>query len=85
MCIIFVVTLLYYLYAATVFRFNTEKYDWNSNDLLEAFSEVDHKDICLAHLFTYIDFDKGVLGLAYVGSDKTSDVGGICTDPYSRG
>lgn len=34
--------------------------------------------VCLAHLFTYQDFDMGTLGLAYVGSPRPNSHGGIC-------
>ena len=36
----------------------------------------------MAHLFTYQDFAKGVIGLAYVASPSLSRVGGICTANY---
>ncbi|MPC46306.1 ADAM 17-like protease [Portunus trituberculatus] len=41
--------------------------------------EYSHKDYCLAHLFTDIKFEGGILGLAYVGSPRRNSVGGICT------
>lgn len=48
--------------------------------LLKVFSrEYSHKDYCLAHLFTDIKFEGGILGLAYVGSPRRNSVGGICT------
>ena len=34
----------------------------------------------MAHLFTYQDFEDGVIGLAYVGNPKRNAVGGICTE-----
>lgn len=37
------------------------------------------QDFCLAHLFTDIKFEGGILGLAYVGSPRRNSVGGICT------
>ncbi|MGH0169038.1 UNVERIFIED_CONTAM: hypothetical protein FKN15_056297 [Acipenser sinensis] len=40
-------------------------------------------NVCLAHLFTYQDFDQGTLGLAYVGSPKTHALGGICPNAYN--
>nr|XP_039256127.1 ADAM 17-like protease [Styela clava] len=64
--------------------FNSDSTSWSAKGLLEAFSEHNHGN-CLAHLFTYVDFNKGVLGLAYVGASKLDAVGGICTDPYERG
>ncbi|XP_076807622.1 ADAM 17-like protease isoform X1 [Clavelina lepadiformis] len=56
---------------------------WTPEDLLKAFSEKNYSD-CLSHLFTYIDFDKGKLGLAHIGSQQVNDVGGICTKPFER-
>ncbi|MEQ2204041.1 hypothetical protein XENOCAPTIV_006984, partial [Xenoophorus captivus] len=35
--------------------------------------------VCLAHLFTYQDFDEGTLGLAYVASNKPDFPGGLCS------
>lgn len=34
--------------------------------------------VCLAHLFTYQDFDEGTLGLAYVAPSKPLALGGLC-------
>nr|XP_033792600.1 disintegrin and metalloproteinase domain-containing protein 17 isoform X1 [Geotrypetes seraphini] len=58
---------------------------WQVKHLLEQFS----KDIaeraahvCLAHLFTYQDFEMGTLGLAYVGNYKLNTHGGICPKAY---
>lgn len=34
--------------------------------------------VCLAHLFTYQDFDEGTLGLAYVAPSKPHALGGLC-------
>lgn len=34
--------------------------------------------VCLAHLFTYQDFDEGTLGLAYVAPSKAQAMGGLC-------
>lgn len=48
--------------------------------LTKVFSrEYSHKDFCLAHLFTDLKFEGGILGLAYVGSPRRNSVGGICT------
>ncbi|XP_041105392.1 disintegrin and metalloproteinase domain-containing protein 17-like isoform X2 [Polyodon spathula] len=59
---------------------------WDVKQLLEQFS-IDIADqasnVCLAHLFTYQDFDQGTLGLAYVGSPKTHALGGICPHAYN--
>lgn len=47
---------------------------------IQVFSrEYSHKDFCLAHLFTDLKFEGGILGLAYVGSPRRNSVGGICT------
>jgi disintegrin and metalloproteinase domain-containing protein 17 len=43
-----------------------------------------HQDFCLAHLFTDIKFEGGILGLAYVGSPRRNSVGGICTPEYFK-
>lgn len=45
-----------------------------SVDLAEKASNV-----CLAHLFTYQDFDEGTLGLAYVAPSKLDIAGGLCS------
>ena len=37
-------------------------------EFLDRWSEYDHDQYCLAVLFTYRDFDSGVLGLAWVAS-----------------
>lgn len=58
---------------------------------LKQFSKTgDHGDVCLAHLFTYHDFDAGILGLAHIG--KYESVGadgmgsmGICAGPNKAG
>lgn len=51
-----------------------------SNFWWQVFSrEYSHKDFCLAHLFTDLKFEGGILGLAYVGSPRRNSVGGICT------
>ncbi|KAF0306944.1 ADAM 17-like protease [Amphibalanus amphitrite] len=58
---------------------------WDVRHLLEVFSrDYTHKDFCLAHLFTDIRFDGGILGLAYVGSPRRNSVGGICTPEYFK-
>uniref|UniRef100_A0A4W4GHA9 Disintegrin domain-containing protein n=1 Tax=Electrophorus electricus TaxID=8005 RepID=A0A4W4GHA9_ELEEL len=58
---------------------------WDVKKLLEQFS-VDIADnassVCLAHLFTYQDFDEGTLGLAYVASSRDQALGGLCSKPY---
>ncbi|XP_029316862.1 disintegrin and metalloproteinase domain-containing protein 17a isoform X3 [Cottoperca gobio] len=58
---------------------------WDVKKLLEQFS-LDIADnastVCLAHLFTYQDFDEGTLGLAYVAPSKPQALGGLCPKPY---
>ena len=44
--------------------------------LLSLHSEYDWDDFCLSYLFTYRDFDDGVLGLAFVAEEGST--GGIC-------
>ncbi|XP_025943597.1 disintegrin and metalloproteinase domain-containing protein 17 isoform X2 [Apteryx rowi] len=58
---------------------------WDVKMLLEQFSfDIAEKaaHVCLAHLFTYQDFDMGTLGLAYVGSPRPNSHGGICPKAY---
>ncbi|XP_078069287.1 disintegrin and metalloproteinase domain-containing protein 17-like isoform X2 [Mustelus asterias] len=60
---------------------------WDVKPLLEQFSADIAKSaskVCLAHLFTYQDFEHGTLGLAYVGSPKSRALGGICPTPYDH-
>ncbi|XP_037101457.1 disintegrin and metalloproteinase domain-containing protein 17-like isoform X2 [Syngnathus acus] len=55
---------------------------WDVKKLLEQFSvDVSEKaaNVCLAHLFTYQDFDDGTLGLAYVAPIKADIPGGLCS------
>lgn len=56
---------------------------WNVDQLLTVFSRTNWKDSCLSHLFTYQDFDNGIIGLAYVASPSLYEVGGICTRSYT--
>ncbi|XP_059908488.1 disintegrin and metalloproteinase domain-containing protein 17a [Gadus macrocephalus] len=58
---------------------------WDVKKLLEQFSSdiADNAStVCLAHLFTYQDFDEGTLGLAYVAPSKALALGGLCPRPY---
>ncbi|KAF5903401.1 disintegrin and metalloproteinase domain-containing protein 17 isoform X1, partial [Clarias magur] len=58
---------------------------WDVKKLLEQFSSdiADNaSSVCLAHLFTYQDFDEGTLGLAYVASSRDQALGGLCSKPY---
>ncbi|XP_010778871.1 disintegrin and metalloproteinase domain-containing protein 17a isoform X2 [Notothenia coriiceps] len=62
-----------------------EKVVWDVKRLLEQFSSdiADNAStVCLAHLFTYQDFDEGTLGLAYVAPSKPQALGGLCPKPY---
>ncbi|KAF7231091.1 disintegrin and metalloproteinase domain-containing protein 17 [Nothobranchius furzeri] len=55
---------------------------WDVKKLLEQFSvDIAEKasSVCLAHLFTYQDFDEGTLGLAYVAPSKPDIPGGLCS------
>uniref|UniRef100_A0A6J0TXB9 Disintegrin and metalloproteinase domain-containing protein 17 n=1 Tax=Pogona vitticeps TaxID=103695 RepID=A0A6J0TXB9_9SAUR len=64
-----------------------DKDAWDVKQLLEQFSfDIAEKaaKVCLAHLFTYQDFDMGTLGLAYVGSQRPNSHGGICPKAYSN-
>uniref|UniRef100_A0A3P9A0T2 ADAM metallopeptidase domain 17b n=1 Tax=Esox lucius TaxID=8010 RepID=A0A3P9A0T2_ESOLU len=58
---------------------------WDVKKLLEKFSldiAGNASMVCLAHLFTYQDFDEGTLGLAYVAPSKAMALGGLCPKPY---
>lgn len=60
---------------------------WDVKRLLEQFSlDIAEKasNVCLAHLFTYQDFDEGTLGLAYVAPSKPDIPGGLCSKPSSN-
>eukprot|EP01135_Chromosphaera_perkinsii_P004530 Nk52_evm24s287 gene=Nk52_evmTU24s287 len=48
----------------------------NAGSVLDDFSSQTHADYCIAHLFTYRDFQQGILGLAFVGGPNIA--GGIC-------
>ncbi|KAF7690358.1 disintegrin and metalloproteinase domain-containing protein 17 [Silurus meridionalis] len=55
---------------------------WDVKRLLEQFSidiAENASQVCLAHLFTYQDFDEGTLGLAYVAPAKEEAPGGVCS------
>uniref|UniRef100_A0A8C9T9B7 ADAM metallopeptidase domain 17a n=1 Tax=Scleropages formosus TaxID=113540 RepID=A0A8C9T9B7_SCLFO len=63
----------------------TNKDVWDVKKLLEQFSSdiADNAStVCLAHLFTYQDFDEGTLGLAYVAPPKPHFLGGLCPNAY---
>ncbi|XP_006140894.1 disintegrin and metalloproteinase domain-containing protein 17 isoform X2 [Tupaia chinensis] len=64
---------------------NEDKDAWDVKMLLEQFSfdiAEEASKVCLAHLFTYQDFDMGTLGLAYVGSPRANSHGGVCPKAY---
>ena len=48
------------------------------NDFLDLWSQEDQSRFCLAMLLTYRDFDRGVLGLAWVAEPNGGNRGGIC-------
>ncbi|XP_030578155.1 disintegrin and metalloproteinase domain-containing protein 17 isoform X2 [Archocentrus centrarchus] len=54
---------------------------WDVKRLLEFSVDIAGKasNVCLAHLFTYQDFDEGTLGLAYVAPSKLDIAGGLCS------
>ena len=53
--------------------------DIESTQYLLKWSEIDHDEYCMALLFTYRDFNHGVLGLAWVATPDLDTPGGICT------
>ncbi|XP_042356384.1 disintegrin and metalloproteinase domain-containing protein 17a [Plectropomus leopardus] len=62
-----------------------DKEVWDVKKLLEQFSSdiADNASaVCLAHLFTYQDFNEGTLGLAYVAPSKPQALGGLCPKVY---
>nr|XP_032810428.1 disintegrin and metalloproteinase domain-containing protein 17-like isoform X1 [Petromyzon marinus] len=69
----------------------TTSHAWNVSELLRQFSmDVSERasQVCLAHLFTYQDFEDGILGLAYVASPTGKTDGGVCskrTNPRDPG
>ena len=58
------------------YRFGAANID--VNNFLDLWSQEDHSQFCLALLFTYRDFDGGVLGLAWVAEPAGGNSGGIC-------
>lgn len=66
-------------------HYNVKTDFWDTKELLEAFSADKYwKNFCLAHLFTYRKFSNGVLGLAYIASERKNAVGGLCSPFYSK-
>ena len=60
-------------------HYNSENAFKNADDVLVLFGNEDWTPYCLAHLFTFQNFDGNVLGLAYVSSPHSYGVGGICS------
>jgi len=61
-------------------HYNREDSSKDSDNILELFGQnEDWTSYCLAHLFTYQEFQNSVLGLAYVASPLKSTLGGICS------
>ncbi|XP_068565253.1 disintegrin and metalloproteinase domain-containing protein 17 isoform X2 [Cebidichthys violaceus] len=61
---------------------------WDVKKLLEQFSvdiAENASSVCLAHLFTYQDFDEGTLGLAYVAPSKPDIPGGCPSSTNEQG
>ncbi|CAC5395664.1 ADAM10 [Mytilus coruscus] len=52
------------------------------NSMLHLHSEENYDQFCLSYIFTYRDFDNGILGLAWTAEPGTS--GGLCSR-YTRG
>ena len=51
----------------------------DASDLLTAFNFGRWRGYCLAHLFTYRDFQSGLLGLANIASPMQGQTGGVCS------
>ncbi|RVE54308.1 hypothetical protein evm_001135 [Chilo suppressalis] len=72
-------------YRSSDIRYSWADHDHTGDSKPRVFSrEYSHKDFCLAHLFTDLKFEGGILGLAYVGSPRRNSVGGICTPEYFK-
>ncbi|ELU11171.1 hypothetical protein CAPTEDRAFT_224264 [Capitella teleta] len=66
-------------------HYNTEKHNWNTRELLEAFSMApQHSEFCLSHLFTALSFSNGMLGGSYIASSVITNPGGICSSAYYK-
>ena len=52
----------------------------DADGLLAAFNFGRWDEFCLAHLFTFVDFDSGLLGLANIAGFFQSQTGGICSE-----
>ncbi|XP_069107387.1 ADAM 17-like protease [Argopecten irradians] len=65
-------------------HYNMPNRDYNTTRLLQIFSRgTEFQGYCLAHLFTYQKFGRGVLGLAYIASHKQNTPGGICSPSFT--
>ena len=62
---------------------NVSKDSGGYGNLLDQLSYGNWDDVCLAHLFTYREFNSGVVGLAYVAYQNSS-YGGICSSPKTK-
>ena len=65
-------------------RFNQNRESWNVRTLLQEFSYGNWRNCCLAHLFTYQNFDNGIVGYAYVATPDKKQFGGICSRRDNR-
>jgi disintegrin and metalloproteinase domain-containing protein 17 len=54
----------------------------DANNLLSAFNFGPWEGYCLAHLFTFVNFPSGLLGLANIASSFRSQTGGICSEGF---
>ncbi|OWF44607.1 ADAM 17-like protease [Mizuhopecten yessoensis] len=65
-------------------HYNMANRNYNTTRLLQVFSRgTEFQGYCLAHLFTYETFGRGVLGLAYIASHKHNTPGGICSPSFT--
>ncbi|RMZ96592.1 adam 17-like protease, partial [Brachionus plicatilis] len=62
-------------------HYNNKNSSKNADTILNLFGKEDWSNYCLAHLFTYQNFENSVLGLAYVSSPLPYSIGGICSEP----
>ena len=51
----------------------------DADGLLSAFNYGSWDGYCLAHLFTFVNFKSGLLGLANIASSFQSQTGGVCS------
>ncbi|CAI8050023.1 ADAM 17-like protease [Geodia barretti] len=55
----------------------------DADGLLSAFNYGSWDGYCLAHLFTFVNFDSGLLGLANIASSFQSQTGGVCSKGFT--